>query len=58
MLIVTTNESNNTRYYNGDYYDPTAYWVKDGVFYTLRAFGDEADKDEITGVLEHILQVI
>lgn len=58
VLIVTTNESNNTGYYNGDYYDPTAYWVKDGVFYTLRAFGDEADKDEITGVLEHILQVI
>lgn len=58
VLIVTTNESNNTGYYNGDYYDPTAYWVKDGVFYTLRAFGDEADKDEISGVLEHILQVI
>ncbi len=58
VLIVTTNESNNTGYYNGDYYDPTAYWVKDGVFYTLRAFGDEADKDEIRGVLEHILQVI
>jgi len=58
VLIVTTNESNNTGYYNDDYYDPTAYWVKDGVFYTLRAFGDEADKEEIRGVLEHILQVI
>ena len=58
VLIVTTNESNNTGYYNDDYYDPTAYWVKDGVFYTLRAFGDEVDKDEIRGVLKHILQVI
>ena len=58
VLIVTTNESNNTGYYNGDYYDPTAYWVKDNVFYTLRVFGDEVDKDEIQAVLEHILQVI
>lgn len=58
VLIVTTNESNNTGYYNVDYYDPTAYWVKDGVFYTLRAFGYEVDKDEIRGVLKHILQVI
>ncbi len=58
VLVVTTNESNNTGYYNGDYYDPTAYWVKDNVFYSLRVFGDEVDKDEIQAVLKHILQVI
>lgn len=58
VLIVTTNESNNTGYYNGDYYDPTAYWVKDGVFYTLRVFGDEVDQDEIRMVLDRILAEI
>lgn len=58
VLVVTANESNNTGYYNGDYYDPTAYWVKDNVFYSLRVFGDEADKNEIQVVLENILQEI
>ena len=58
VLVVTTNESNNTGYYNGDYYDPTAYWVKDNVFYSLRVFGDEADKNEIHVVLGNILQEI
>ena len=58
VLVVTTNESNNTGYYNGDYYDPTAYWVKDNVFYSLRVFGDEADKNEIQVVLGNILQEI
>lgn len=58
VLIVTTNESNNTGYYNGDYYDPTAYWVKDGVFYTLRVFGEEVDQDEIRMVLDRILAEI
>ncbi len=55
-LIVTTNETNNTEYYNGDYFDPTAYWVKDNVFYTLRVFGDETDKAEIQATLDRILE--
>lgn len=55
VLIVTTNESNNTGYYNDDYYDPTAYWVKNNVFYTLRVFGKEANKDEILAALYRIL---
>lgn len=58
VLIVTTNETNNTGYYNGDYFDPTAYWVKDNVFYTLRVFGDEIDKTEIQAVLDRILAEI
>ena len=58
VLIVTTHESNNNGYYNGDYYDPVAYWVKDTVFYSLRVFGDEVDKDEIQAVLVSILQEI
>lgn len=29
VLIVITDGTNNTGYYEGDYYDPTAYWVKD-----------------------------
>lgn len=56
VLIVTTHEKNNNGYYNGDYFDPTAYWVKDNVFYTLRVFGDEADKAEIQATLERILE--
>lgn len=55
VLIVITNEKNNTGYYNGDYFDPTAYWVKDNVFYTLRVLGDETDQAEIQGVLDRIL---
>lgn len=58
VLIVTTNEMNNTGYYNGDYYDPTAYWVKNNVFYALRVFGDEVDKVEIQAVLDRILAEI
>jgi len=58
VLIVTTNETNNNGYYSGDYFDSTAYWVKDNVFYTLRVFGAEADKDEIQAVLERILEEI
>ena len=52
------NESNNNDYYNGDYYDPTAYWVKDNVFYTLRVFGDDTNKEEIQATLERILREI
>ena len=57
-LIVTTNEANNTGYYNGNYYDPTAYWVRGNVFYTLRVFGDEANQTEIQAILDRILREI
>ncbi len=58
VLIVTTDEMNNNGYYHGDYFDPTAYWVKNNVFYTLRVFGDEADKDDIKSILDRILKEI
>lgn len=58
VLIVTTKESNNNGYYNGDYFDSTAYWVKDNVFYTLRVFGDETNKAEIQATLDRILEEI
>lgn len=58
VLLVTTNETNSLGYYNGDYFDPTAYWVKDNVFYTLRVFGDEADRAQIQETLERILAEI
>lgn len=58
VLIVTADEMNNNGYYNGDYFDPTAYWVKNNVFYTLRVFGDEADKDDIKSILDRILKEI
>lgn len=57
-LIVTTNGTNNIGYYNGDYYDPTAYWVKDNVFYALRVFGDEKNKIQIQDNLYRILDNI
>ena len=55
VLIVTTNGSNNNCYDNGDYYDPTAYWVKDNVFYTLRVFGNTTYKANIQAALDRIL---
>ena len=58
VLIVTTDEMNNNGYYNGDYYDPTAYWVKDNVFYTLRVIGDEAEKENIQSIFDQILKEI
>lgn len=58
VLIVITNESNNNGYYQADYYDPTAYWVKDNVLYTLRVLGDETDKETIQTTLERILSEI
>lgn len=58
VLIVITNESNNNGYYHGDYYDPTAYWVKDNVFYTLRVIGDESEKEAIQATIERILSEI
>lgn len=56
VLVITADEENNNGYYNGDFYDPTAYWVKDNVFYAVRVFGDEADKEDIREVLEKILE--
>lgn len=58
VLIVITNESNNNGYYQGNYYDPTAYWVKDNVLYTLRVLGDESEKESIQATLERILSEI
>lgn len=58
VLIVTTNGSNNNGYYQGDFYDPTAYWVEDNVFYELRVLGDAADKADIQAVLDRILAEI
>ena len=52
------NEINNTGYYDSDYFNPTAYWVEDNVFYTLRVFGYETDRDEIQATLERILEGI
>ncbi len=58
VLIITTNESNDNGYYNDDYYAPTAYWVKDNVFYTLRVLGNETNKEEIQATLYRILEEI
>ena len=56
VLIMTPDVANNTGYYNGDYFSPTAYWVKDNVFYTLRASGEKTDRSEIQATLEQILE--
>ena len=58
VLVVITDETNNTGYYNGDYFDPTAYWVENNVVYTLRVIGDEADKSNIQDILYRILNEI
>lgn len=58
VLIVIANESNSNGYYAADYYDPTAYWVKDNVFYKLRVLGEETDKETIQATLERILSEI
>lgn len=58
VLIVTVNGTNNIGYYDGDYFDSTAYWVKDNVFYTLRVFGNETDNAEIQATLDKILAEI
>lgn len=58
VLIVTVNGTNNIGYYDGDYFDSTAYWVKDNVFYALRVFGNETDKTEIQATLDKILAEI
>ena len=58
VLIMTVNGTNNIGYYNGDYFDSTAYWVKDNVFYALRVFGNETDKAEIQATLDKLLAEI
>lgn len=58
VLIVTVNGTNNIGYYDGDYFDSTAYWVKDNVFYALRVFGNETDNAEIQATLDKILAEI
>ena len=58
VLIVIANESNGNGYYAADYYDPTAYWVKDNVLYKLRVLGDETDKEVIQATLERMLSEI
>lgn len=58
VLIMAVNGTNNIGYYNGDYFDSTAYWVKDNVFYALRVFGNETDKAEIQATLDKILAEI
>ena len=58
VLIMTVNGTNNIGYYDGDYFDSTAYWVKDNVFYALRVFGNETDKTEIQATLDKLLAEI
>lgn len=58
VLIVTVNGTNNIGYYDGDYFDSTAYWVKDNVFYALCVFGNETDRAEIQATLDKILAEI
>ena len=58
VLIVTVNGTNNIGYYDGDYFDSTAYWVKDHVFYALRVFGNETDRAEIQATLDKLLAEI
>ena len=56
VLVVVTNQSNNTGYYNGEFCDLTAYWVMENVFYSLRVFGEKTDQTEIQRTLDRILQ--
>lgn len=58
VLIVTPNESNNTGYFNDDYFDQVAYWVKDNVFYTLRVFGTAENQTEIENTLNKLINAI
>lgn len=58
VLIVTTYRANNTGYYLSDYLDPTAYWVQDNVFYTLRISGEATAQGDIQSTLNRILAEI
>ena len=58
VLVVITDGQNNLGYYNGVYYDPTAYWVRDNVFYTLRVAGDKSEEKDINEMLDRIISEI
>ncbi len=58
VLVVITDGQNNLGYYNGNYYDPTAYWVRDNVFYTLRVIGDKSEEKEIQELFDKIISEI
>ncbi len=58
VLVVITDGQNNLGYYNGDYYDPTAYWVRDNVFYTLRVTGERSEEKEIQELFDRIISEI
>lgn len=58
VLVMTTYKENNTGFYISNFFDPTAYWVKDNVFYKLRVSGDEINKVEIESTLNRILSEI
>lgn len=56
VLTVTADGENNLDYYAEDYYDPTAYWVKDNVFYSVRVLGTDIQKERVMYVLDMILK--
>lgn len=58
VLVVITDEMNNTGYYNADYFNPAAYWVKDNVFYSLYVLGEAKAQAEIQAVLDRIIREI
>ena len=58
VLVVITDGQNNLGYYNGVYYDPTAYWVRDNVFYTLRVTGERSEEKEIQELFDRIISEI
>lgn len=55
VLIVTPIVENNLGYFSEDYYAPIAYWVRNGVFYSLRVHGLEENSGEIREALDFIL---
>lgn len=55
VLIVTPIVENNLGYFSEDYYAPTAYWVRNGVFYSLRVKGLEENSREIREAVDFIL---
>ena len=58
VLVVITEGLNNLNYYNGDYYFPIAYWVRDNVFYTLRVTGDKSEEKEIQELFDKIISEV
>lgn len=58
VLIVTAFRLNNNQYYNDDFFDPQAYWVKDNVFYRLRVMGTQDNQEQVQDVLMRILNEI